>query len=218
MWAMGRTASAQHPLRSRYRLHQPPPAGAYRGYGVPQGFWPVERHMEKIARTLGLRPDRIPPEKCPARRRAASPSAPPGAKGASRVPRHRDLRAWKNASARAKRQLAGIRSTATPNGTRSRQAPPAARDWCGPGDAGHCHPLSGYGRRQPQDERRWLVQPADRRNRPGHRLGHRSGADGGRSAGRIPLEDILVYSSDTDFTPFDKGAYASSTTYISGQR
>ena len=32
----------------------------------------------------------------------------------------------------------------------------------------------------------------------------------------IPLEDIIVYSSDTDFTPFDKGAYASSTTYISG--
>lgn len=32
----------------------------------------------------------------------------------------------------------------------------------------------------------------------------------------IPLEDIIVYSSDTDFTPFDKGAYASSTTYVSG--
>jgi len=32
----------------------------------------------------------------------------------------------------------------------------------------------------------------------------------------VPLEDILTYSSDTDFTPFDKGAYASSTTYISG--
>jgi len=30
------------------------------------------------------------------------------------------------------------------------------------------------------------------------------------------LEDMIVYSSDTDFTPFDKGAYASSTTYISG--
>ncbi len=30
------------------------------------------------------------------------------------------------------------------------------------------------------------------------------------------LEDFIVYSSDTDFTPFDKGAYASSTTYISG--
>lgn len=32
----------------------------------------------------------------------------------------------------------------------------------------------------------------------------------------VPVEDFIVYSSDTDFTPFDKGAYASSTTYISG--
>ncbi len=32
----------------------------------------------------------------------------------------------------------------------------------------------------------------------------------------IPVEDLIVYSSDTDFTPFDTGAYASSTTYISG--
>jgi putative selenate reductase molybdopterin-binding subunit len=33
----------------------------------------------------------------------------------------------------------------------------------------------------------------------------------------VPVEDIIAYSSDTDFTPFDKGAYASSTTYISGE-
>ncbi len=32
----------------------------------------------------------------------------------------------------------------------------------------------------------------------------------------VPLEDIIMHSSDTDFTPFDTGAYASSTTYISG--
>jgi putative selenate reductase molybdopterin-binding subunit len=32
----------------------------------------------------------------------------------------------------------------------------------------------------------------------------------------VHLDDVIVYSSDTDFTPFDKGAYASSTTYISG--
>ena len=32
----------------------------------------------------------------------------------------------------------------------------------------------------------------------------------------VPLEDILVYASDTDMTPFDTGAYASSTTYVSG--
>jgi putative selenate reductase molybdopterin-binding subunit len=32
----------------------------------------------------------------------------------------------------------------------------------------------------------------------------------------VPVENIIVYSSDTDFTPFDTGAYASSTIYISG--
>jgi len=32
----------------------------------------------------------------------------------------------------------------------------------------------------------------------------------------VPLEKIYVLSSDTDLTPFDVGAYASSTTYISG--
>ena len=32
----------------------------------------------------------------------------------------------------------------------------------------------------------------------------------------VPLEDIVVYAADTDMTPFDTGAYASSTTYISG--
>jgi probable selenate reductase molybdenum-binding subunit len=30
------------------------------------------------------------------------------------------------------------------------------------------------------------------------------------------IDDIIIYSSDTDLTPFDVGAYASSTTYLSG--
>ena len=33
-----------------------PPSGAYRGYGVPQGYWPLERHIEKIAHELGIDP------------------------------------------------------------------------------------------------------------------------------------------------------------------
>jgi putative selenate reductase molybdopterin-binding subunit len=33
---------------------------------------------------------------------------------------------------------------------------------------------------------------------------------------KLPIEKIIVFSSDTDLTPFDVGAYASSTTYISG--
>lgn len=32
----------------------------------------------------------------------------------------------------------------------------------------------------------------------------------------IPLSSLTVYASDTDHTPFDVGAYASSTTYVSG--
>jgi len=34
---------------------------------------------------------------------------------------------------------------------------------------------------------------------------------------KVPEEKIIVLSSDTDLTPFDTGAYASSTTYISGR-
>jgi putative selenate reductase molybdopterin-binding subunit len=32
----------------------------------------------------------------------------------------------------------------------------------------------------------------------------------------VPLSDVVIYSSDTDMTPSTLGAYASSTTYISG--
>ncbi|MDX9722519.1 MAG: molybdopterin-dependent oxidoreductase, partial [Myxococcota bacterium] len=32
----------------------------------------------------------------------------------------------------------------------------------------------------------------------------------------VPVDKIIPYSSDTDLTPFDVGAYASSTTYLSG--
>jgi len=32
----------------------------------------------------------------------------------------------------------------------------------------------------------------------------------------VSTNDVIIYSSDTDMTPFDTGAYASSTTYISG--
>ncbi|HXD09684.1 MAG TPA: molybdopterin cofactor-binding domain-containing protein, partial [Anaerolineales bacterium] len=31
-------------------------SGAFRGYGVPQGYWPLDRHMEKIARAMGFDP------------------------------------------------------------------------------------------------------------------------------------------------------------------
>ncbi len=33
---------------------------------------------------------------------------------------------------------------------------------------------------------------------------------------KVPVDKIIILSSDTDLTPFDTGAYASSTTYVSG--
>jgi putative selenate reductase molybdopterin-binding subunit len=33
----------------------------------------------------------------------------------------------------------------------------------------------------------------------------------------VGLDQMIIYSSDTDFTPFDTGAYASSTTYVTGK-
>ena len=63
-----------------------PPAGAFRGYGVPQGFWPLERHMEKIARALGLDPIEFRLKNA-MRPGNSIRSAPPGAKAASRARR-----------------------------------------------------------------------------------------------------------------------------------
>ncbi len=34
-----------------------PPHGAFRGFGAPQSLFALERHMDKIARTVGLEPD-----------------------------------------------------------------------------------------------------------------------------------------------------------------
>jgi putative selenate reductase molybdopterin-binding subunit len=50
-----------------------------------RAFWPVERHMEKIARELGLDPIAFRLKNACARANC-TPSAPPGARAASRVP------------------------------------------------------------------------------------------------------------------------------------
>lgn len=36
-----------------------PPHGAFRGFGAPQSIFAIERHMDKIARTLGLSPEEV---------------------------------------------------------------------------------------------------------------------------------------------------------------
>jgi len=48
----------QH-LTGRAVATHTPPNGAFRGFGAPQAMWAVERHMDRIARTLGIDPVEI---------------------------------------------------------------------------------------------------------------------------------------------------------------
>jgi CO/xanthine dehydrogenase Mo-binding subunit len=43
-------------IRGRVLATNTPPNGAFRGFGAPQSLFAVERHMDKVARTLGLDP------------------------------------------------------------------------------------------------------------------------------------------------------------------
>ena len=55
-----------------------PPAGALRGFGIPQLVWAYESHTDMIARALKHRSARIPPQEHPARRPAARHRPDPG--------------------------------------------------------------------------------------------------------------------------------------------
>jgi putative selenate reductase molybdopterin-binding subunit len=81
--------------------------------------------------------------------------------------------------------------------------------------AGIGHPARRHGRGQLQAQRRRVVQPAVGATDLG------TGSD--TMLAQIAAEvlgsrwtKVIVTSSDTDLTPFDTGAYASSTTYVSG--
>src|SRR5688572_19641741 len=44
-------------IRSSAVATNVPPQGAFRGFGAPQSIFALERHLDKVARTLGLAPD-----------------------------------------------------------------------------------------------------------------------------------------------------------------
>ncbi len=178
-------AVAQHPLPRRHRLHQHASVGRLSAAtACPQGFWPVERHMERVARGLGLDPLEFRLKNA-LRSGELHPFSTAWSEG--REPRPETINTCGlEECVRQGAAAIGWAEKYRQRGLASRagQAAPAPRHRRGDGDAGHGHPLPGHGRRQHQDERRRLVQPAGRRHRPGHRLRHRPGAAGGRGAGR----------------------------------
>ncbi|MEJ2151321.1 MAG: molybdopterin-dependent oxidoreductase, partial [Chloroflexota bacterium] len=190
------------------------PSGAYRGYGVPQGFWALEVHMGRIAAELGFDPiefrlknaikagDEHPASKVWNEGRDAMPEIietnglPECAdQGAAAIRWHQRYEnpGWHEVPGKPRRGIGvafAMQGTAIPNldmGAASIKL----------NDDGSFN---------------LLVGATD--------LGTGSDTVLTQMAAEVlgcPPEDFITYSSDTDFTPFDKGAYASSTTYISGR-
>jgi putative selenate reductase molybdopterin-binding subunit len=197
-----------------------PPAGAYRGYGVPQGFWPIERHMEMIARKMGF--DSLDFRlKNALRAGELHPFSTAWSEG--REPRPETI------------QTCGleecVRQGKAAIGWDQKYGNPVWRQMVDQDGKPHPYLRRGIGvalvmqgtaipyldmggasiKMNDDGSFNLLVGATD--------LGTGSDTVLAQMAAEVlgvPLEDILVYSSDTDFTPFDKGAYASSTTYISG--
>ena len=193
-----------------------PPAGAYRGYGVPQGYWPVERHMEKIARLLGLDPLEFR-LKNTVRAGELHPFSMAWSEG--REPRPETIAtcgleecARQGGAAIGWDQKLNNSPWHTPDLSRPYLKKGIGVALVMQGTAIPYLDMGGASIKMNDDGSfNLLVGATD--------LGTGSDTVLAQMAAEVlgvPVEDVITYSSDTDFTPFDKGAYASSTTYISG--
>lgn len=192
-----------------------PPAGAYRGYGVPQGFWPVERHMEKIARQLALDPvafrlkNAIRPGELHPFSTAWSEGREPRPEIVQTVGLEECVHQGMDAI-KWQEKFGNDDWHKVPGKPHLRRGIGIATVM--QGTAIPYLDMGGASLKINDDGSfNLLIGATD--------LGTGSDTVLAQMAAEVlgvPTEDILVYSSDTDFTPFDKGAYASSTTYISG--
>ena len=193
-----------------------PPAGAYRGYGVPQGFWPVERHMETISRALGLDPLEFRLKNA-LRPGELHPFSTAWSEGREPKPEIVYTVGLEDCVKQGKKLVNWEQKFENPDWHQVEGKPHLKR---GIGVAlvmqGTAIPYLDMGgasiRMNDDGSFTILVGATD--------LGTGSDTILAQMAAEIlgaPLEDMIIFSSDTDFTPFDKGAYASSTTYISGQ-
>jgi putative selenate reductase molybdopterin-binding subunit len=191
------------------------PSGAYRGYGVPQGFWAVERHMEIIARRLGLDPLAFRLKNA-LRAGELHPFSTAWSEGREPRPETINTCGLENCVEQGSAAIDWDEKYANHDWHHVPGKPYLRR---GIGVAlvmqGTAIPYLDMGgasiKINDDGSFNLLVGATD--------LGTGSDTVLAQQAAEVlgvPLEDVIIYSSDTDFTPFDKGAYASSTTYISG--
>jgi putative selenate reductase molybdopterin-binding subunit len=186
-----------------------PPPGAFRGYGVPQGFFALESQMDEIARRLGM-------DALELRRKN-------WIKEGDENPLAQALGEGKEGYAQV------IQSCGLPQCLQIVEEKLAWKEKRGKGRNGRFRrgvgvSLAMHGTAIPgldmggasiklNDDGSFnvLVGATD--------IGTGSDTVIAQIAAEVlgvRVEDIIMHSSDTDFTPFDTGAYASSTTYISG--
>jgi CO/xanthine dehydrogenase Mo-binding subunit len=184
-----------------------PIAGAIRGYGAPQGHLAVEGHMDEVARDLDLDPIEL---------RARNMVTEGDFEVASGVLKDGEY---------GRR----IRSCGLEECVAEGRAAIGWDDLEQPDEA-HLHRACGMaltvqGSGVPGDE---LGAAHIKMNEDGSFILQTGAVDIGPGADTVmaqiaaevlgvPPADVLVQPSDTDISPFDHGAYASSTTYITGQ-
>ncbi|MEK6222862.1 MAG: molybdopterin-dependent oxidoreductase, partial [Chloroflexota bacterium] len=191
------------------------PAGAFRGYGVPQGFWPVERQMERIAIALDLDPIEFRLKNA-LREGELQPFSTAWSEGREPSPEIIETNGLEECVRQGRAAIGWDQKYNDPDWN-SIPGKPHLRRGVGvamvmQGTAIAYLDMGGASIKMNDDGSfNLLVGATD--------LGTGSDTVLAQMAAEVlgvPIEDIIVYSSDTDFTPFDVGAYASSTTYISG--
>jgi len=191
------------------------PSGAYRGYGVPEGFWAVERHMERVARALALDPLALRLKNA-IRSGELHPFSTAWSEGREPRPEMINTCGLEDCVRRGAAEIGW--ADKYPNASWHRvPGKPHLRRGIGvatvmQGTAIPYLDMGGASLKMNDDGSfNLLVGATD--------LGTGSDTVLAQQAAEVlgvPIDDLIVYSSDSDFTPFDKGAYASSTTYISG--
>jgi putative selenate reductase molybdopterin-binding subunit len=224
LYPANRGASGQSNIRFEANVvyTNKPTSGAYRGYGVPQGFFAVECHMERIAHELGLDPlqFRLMNVVQAGEEHPMSKVFSEGREAHGELIRTNAI----TECARLGAALIGWEQRSRgEEGQRSQVKPPLLLSFSpllkGKGVAlvmqGTAIPNLDMGaasiNMNDDGSFNLLVGATD--------LGTGSDTVLTQMAAEVlgcPPEDFITYSSDTDFTPFDVGAYASSTTYISG--
>ena len=193
-----------------------PPSGAYRGYGVPQGFWAVEPHMEWICREMGFDPLQFRLDNA-VKTGDLHPVSKAWNEGRDAQPEYIQTCGLPECVDQGAQAIKWYERFGNENWHIVPDKPHLRR---GIGVAcvmqGTAIPRLDMGaasiKINDDGSFNLLVGATD--------LGTGSDTVLTQIAAEVlgcEITDFITYSSDTDFTPFDKGAYASSTTYISGR-